>query len=457
MKRWSLKAKLTALYTFFMTLLTCAALAVLFSLSSQEVLSSTQEQIKHLVQESVEEVDVDADGLDVDNDFLNLEKDVYLSLYDEQGNFLYGRMPYGFHLSPDFQDGQLQQLKDKGTLWYVYDLQQKLEGYGTLYFRGITSVTEAERNMKITQRFALILLPLMVVLTAFIGYRFTKRTLRSVQKITETVQNIQKDGDLSRRVGLGQGKGKDEIYQLSLTFDEMLEQLQEAFAREKQFTSDVSHELRTPVTVILTQCDSMLQDQELTEAQKKEITLIQKKARTMGQMISQLLMLSRADQGRQNLQKEWLDISELTEMAAEEQQLLAREKGIEIVTEIQPGIRAMVDESFYIRLLVNLISNAVSYNRKFGHVWVRLSATEQEITGMVEDDGIGIPRESLSHIWERFYRVDASRSDSSHSGLGLAMVQWIVRAHGGTIQAESQVGKGSRFLFTLPREKEEKL
>ena len=82
MKRWSLKAKLTALYTFFMTLLTCAALAVLFSLSSQEVLSSTQEQIKHLVQESVEEVDVDADGLDVDNDFLNLEKDVYLSLYD---------------------------------------------------------------------------------------------------------------------------------------------------------------------------------------------------------------------------------------------------------------------------------------------------------------------------------------------------------------------------------------
>ena len=76
---------------------------------------------------------------------------------------------------------------------------------------------------------------------------------------------------------------------------------------------------------------------------------------------------------------------------------------------------------------------------------------------MVEDDGIGIPRESLPHIWERFYRVDVSRSDSSHSGLGLAMVRWIVRAHGGTIQAESQVGKGSRFLFTLPREKEEKL
>lgn len=454
MKRWSLKAKLTALYTFFMTLLTCTALAALFSLSSQEVLTSTQEQLKHQVQESLEDVKLEEDGLDVDNDFLNLEKDVYLSLYDDQGNFLYGRMPYGFQLSPSFQDGQLQKLRDKETVWYIYDLSQELEGYGTLYFRGITSVTEAERNMKVTQRFALILLPLMVILTAVIGYRFTKRTLSSVQRITETVQKIQKDRDLSRRVGLGQGK--DEIYQLSLTFDQMLEQLQEAFAREKQFTSDVSHELRTPVTVILAQCDSILRDQALTQGQRKEISLIQKKAREMGQMISQLLMLSRADQGRQELQMEWLDISELTEMTAEEQQILAREKGIEIRTEIQPGIRARVDESFYIRLLVNLISNAVAYGRKGGHVWITLRKREGEITGVVEDDGIGIPAESLPRIWERFYRVDVSRTDSGHSGLGLAMVQWIIQAHGGRIQAESREGKGSRFFFTLPEGEEKK-
>ena len=165
---------------------------------------------------------------------------------------------------------------------------------------------------------------------------------------------------------------RDEIYRLSRTFDEMLEELEEAFKREQQFTSDVSHELRTPVTVILAQCESVLQDPETGPKQKAQVEIIEKKARAMARMISQLLLLSRADQGRQQVQKERLNLSELTQMAAEEQEILAEEKGIRIFTEIQPDIYALADESLYIRMLDNLISNAVSYGKKGGYVKIFL-------------------------------------------------------------------------------------
>lgn len=169
-------------------------------------------------------------------------------------------------------------------------------------------------------------------------------------------------------------------------------------------------------------------------------------------MISQLLLLSRADQGRQQLQMEKLNLSELTEMVCEEQALLAEEKFISITTQIEPDLYAFADETFYIRMLSNLLSNAIYYGKEKGHILVSLIRQNGFITGSVEDDGIGISQDDLPHIWERFYRADASRSASGHSGLGLSMVKWIVEAHGGTITAESTLGKGSIFTFLIPEE-----
>ena len=101
-------------------------------------------------------------------------------------------------------------------------------------------------------------------------------------------------------------------------------------------------------------------------------------------------------------------------------------------------------------MLTNLFSNAVSYGKQGGNIYARLSVQNNFITGSIEDDGIGISKDVLPHIWERFYRADTSRTDSGHSGLGLSMTKWIVEAHGGTITAESELGKGSTFTFLLP-------
>lgn len=477
MRGVSLKVKLTALYTFFMVLVTCAVLAVLFSLSTREVLSSTQIRLERRVQESTEDIRLRDGEIRVGSDFYSVSGDVYLSLYDENMYFLYGKIPYGFHESPELSDGNLRIIQDAENRqeWYVYDLSFRLDGENLVYVRGVTSVTEAEAGFAVTVRFALILFPLMIVITALIGYRFTRRTLLPVRRIAETVQKIRADGDLSRRVGTPEtgrkgmpedgndattGKfpgrrkeSRDEITQLAETFDGMLGEMEEAFEREKRFTSDVAHELRTPVAVILAQCGECLRDETLTERQRQELGIIEKKAREISDTIGSLLFLTRADQGRQALQREMVDIGELTRLAAAQEEFLAEEQGrkVEIVCEVPEELWAFVDETLYIRMISNLISNAVFYGKEKGHVWISLSEEDDRIVGSVKDDGIGISREDLPHIWERFYRADSARSEGNHSGLGLPLVRWIVEAHGGEIRAQSEPGKGSAFLFVLPK------
>lgn len=478
MRRMTLKLKLTVLYTFFMVLLTCAALAILFSLSSREILASVQAKLEHRVQESLDDLWLQDGELRLDLDFYSVTQDVYLSVYDESQYFLYGKVPYGFDLQPEISDGQLQRIKDRGREWYVYDISFRLSSDRTVYVRGVTSVTDAEESFRVTLRFALILLPMMVLATALIGYRFTRRTLLPVKKITWTVQKIRADADLSRRIGLTAprrrtGKGalmdtekkdekiaesRDEIYALAETFDDMLSELEEVFDREKQFTSDVSHELRTPVSVILAQCDMLLDDESLSEQQKEGVRLIRKKAGGMADMISQLLFLSRADQGRQPVVMERLNLSELTEMVVEEQQILseAEGRGIRVTAQVQPEVLAWVDETFYIRILVNLISNARRFSYENGEVRVTLVSDGIQVKGTVVDHGTGIPAQALPHIWERFYCADPSRSGESHSGLGLSMVKWMVQAHGGSVSAESREGEGSRFTFCFPIDQKQK-
>lgn len=198
MKRLTLKLKLTLLYTFFMLLVTCAALAILFSLSNRELLATVQDRLTHRVQNSADAVILRDNVPAVETDFYSVESDVYLSLYDETGYFLMGRIPHGFDSEPEIKDGQIRKLREGNTQWYVYDMSFRLSADQTVYIRGITSVTDAETSYRVTMRFALILLPGLTLATAFIGYRFTRRTLLPVRRITDTVQEIRADADLSR-------------------------------------------------------------------------------------------------------------------------------------------------------------------------------------------------------------------------------------------------------------------
>ena len=451
MKNLSLKQKLTILYTILMTINICVVLAVLFSLSNREILSSVQNRLRESVAGAFDDIEMDDGKLDFDSDILELENGVYLSAYDMEGRLLYGKIPYGFDQSMTFQDGLVRRQKAEQVEYYVLDMSYAPEENMNLMVRGIISITDAEESFRITLRLALICLPLLVILTAVLGYFMTRRTLRPVAHITETVRTIQEEEDLSRRINLGEGR--DEIYRLAATFDKMLGQIEDSMKREKQFTSDVSHELRTPLSVILMQCDSLLSHDSLPDEILEEITVIQRKAGGLSRMVSQLLLLSRADQGREKVTMETLDFSGLSEMAAAEMAVMAEEKGIRLETNISPGVMLYGDETLLIRLWLNLLQNAVTYGKEGGCIYMSLQEEGEAVTGSVKDDGIGISAEDLPHIWERFYRADSSRNDVGSSGLGLSMVQWIINVHNGTIQAVSEPGRGSTFTFCFPKEK----
>lgn len=452
MKKLSLKLKLTLLYSFFMILISAAALAILFSLSGREILSSVQETLKEQVTDSLDEIERKDGTLNIDSDFYSLEHDIYLSIYSPQNQFLYGKVPRHLDTLPPLIDGELQTVSEGTSTWYIYDICFEPEPDHAFFVRGITSASKAENDFRITLRFALFLLPLMILLTSLLGYHMISRSLRPVRTLTETVEQIRANGDLSLRTGQhpDTDQNLDEIHYLADTFDLMLEQLEDAFLREKQFTSDVSHELRTPISVICAQSEALMDNPALPHELHRQAKVIYQKSRQMSTLISHLLLLSRADQNRAILTLERLNISELTEMTVEEQALNAASRHIQFHMEIVPDLFASVDETAYFRLLINLLSNAVTYGRDYGNVWISLMPSENNIVLQIRDDGIGMSEEVLSHIWERFYRADPSRTGDSHFGLGLSMVQWIVTAHGGTITAESKPSVGSTFTVTFP-------
>lgn len=448
MKHLSLKVKLTILYTVLMTAVVCGALGILLSLNNNEILAGVQSQLEGKVAETTNDIRYNDGALEFDSDIMELKDGIYLSIYASDGSLLYGKIPYGFDNSAPFEDGNIRKITNSdGTQFYLMDMIYYVPDYGVVDIRGITSITAAEANFTTIVRLAMILLPLLVILTAILGYFMTGRTLRPVKQMTETVEEIQKNGNLSQRIALG--SGKDEIYHLAETFDQLLDKIEKGFQREQRFTSDVAHELRTPITTMMLQCEELMRNENIDIETKEEIRILQKKVAYLSQMTSQLLMLSRADQGRAQLEMEKINFSELTELTVEEIRDAATGKNISVHTQIQPDIYMTGDETLLIRLWMNLLSNAIKYGNENGNIWIELKKSGERITGEVQDDGMGIDKKDISHIWERFYRADKARTGMESSGLGLSMVKWIVKEHGGEIGVESDSGKGSRFYFSF--------
>ena len=329
--------------------------------------------------------------------------------------------------------------------------------------RYVTSLVNIDRQYVLAVVLACLLGAVIFALVYFSNLYFVRSIVEPVASITETARLIA-DGSYGVQI---EKKYDDEVGELTDTINDMSLKIKQSERMKSEFISSVSHELRTPLSVILMQCDALLARDGLSGEVREEITVIQRKADSLSRMISQLLLLSRADQGREKVTMEILDFTGLSQMAAAEMEGIAAAKGIRLETAISPDIMVRGDETLLIRLWLNLLQNAVTYGKEGGCIHMGLWEDEDTVTGYVEDDGIGISARDLPHIWERFYRADSSRSNNgssqnnndssqgnvSSSGLGLSMVQWIISVHKGTIQAVSEPGRGSRFTFRIPKEK----
>ena len=255
---------------------------------------------------------------------------------------------------------------------------------------------------------------------------------------------------MTKRINLGEGK--NEVYTLANTFDGMFDKLQNSFDSEVQFTSDVSHELRTPISVIKSQAEYGKTNIVSINEAKDILNIIYDESQKMSNLVSQLLTLARMDKGYHKLNLENINLTELIEIVAESQKFNAEQKNITITYDLKEDIFADVDEHMIMRVFINLISNAISYGKENGfiHITLQLSEDKKFILIEIKDNGIGISKENINKIWDRFFQVESSRT-GDNSGLGLPMVRGIVEAHNGEITVESKLDIGSTFKIKLPK------
>lgn len=289
--------------------------------------------------------------------------------------------------------------------------------------------------------------PLALVVAGAGGIFLARRALKPVEQIADTAREIG-ETDLSRRIAVNT---RDELGRLASTLNQMIERLERAFKRQREFTGDASHELRTPLSVIQAESTLALQKARSPDEYRASLESIARETEHMSRIIEQLLVLARADSGMDSIAFVKTDLNELLRDVSEDCALLSRQKGLEMEADLKDSLIVRGDRGLLRRLFLNLVDNAVRYTPKGGKVSLESVARDHMAVVSIRDTGIGIPAEHLPYVFERFYRVDKARSRSEGgSGLGLAICKQIADLHGGQIQVESREGEGSVFRVLLP-------
>ncbi len=443
----SIKLKIGLWYMGIMILLVFSSLAIVFYISENIIHSSVRTYLKDVVIHRLDYLTIKNGEIIIDSNFDTMIQNVEIAIYDKDFKFLYGNSPNGFEMdNRKSKDDKIMIIRSNNQKWYVYNKKIELGNYGKVWIRGVMPNIGQSSAIETVIQISFVILPFFLILSAIGGYIITKNAFTPIEKIRRIAEKINEGNDLSQRINLG--KGDDELHTLANTFDVMFDRLQTSFENEVQFTSDVSHELRTPITVILTQAEYGKGYISSVEEAQKSFGIIEKEGQKMSKLVSQLLTLARMERGRQKLNLENINLSELIEMTVETQTLSAKSKNIKIITKIMPEIYANIDEMMIMRVFTNLISNAISYGKQNGTVTVELFLKEDKIISKISDDGIGISEDKLDKIWLRFYQVDPSKN-GDNSGLGLSMVKKIVELHKGEIFVESELGKGTTFTIIL--------
>lgn len=338
------------------------------------------------------------------------------------------------------------------------------------------------------------LLPVTAIAAAVAGHAIIGKAVRPMTDLAEALEDIREEKDFSRRLGqekreeqrerrekmaeiqaelektpidteefkklsdtlldleMDRDTGDEELQALTESMNHLLEDLEKSIGREHKYTLDIAQGLWTPVSVILVQSEACLEDWRLPERKRWQMEVIHRRAQNISDLLFELLFLARAEQGSQPVEKVRTNLSDLTQLVAQEQQVLweKNDSTVQIECEIEPELYAEVDRTCYMRMMMCMLANAADYSREYGTVTVSLKRDGEWLSCSIADEGIGIAEKDLPHIWDRFYRGDTSKTGDSHYGLGLSMVKWIAEVHGGHVKADSILGVGSVFTVEFP-------
>ena len=316
---------------------------------------------------------------------------------------------------------------------------------GSLYMQEIDSADGAllyslQRNiMTIT----IVLAVLLVLFSVFYVHRYSRR----LNKIMASMRVIQ-EGNYVQKIDM---RGNDELSFLASEFNHLTDRLQISENKRRQFVSDASHELKTPLASIKLLSDSILQYDMDMETVREFAGDIGDEADRLNRMTSKLLALTKDEVNTANDEAEIIYMTPTVERVIKMLSGIAAQTRINIQLDLEDDTPILIQEDDLYQITFNLVENGIKYNIPGGNLFISLHKREEMMILRVEDTGMGIPQESLSHIFERFYRVDKARSrQTGGSGLGLAIVRNMVERNNGEIQVESTLGHGTAFTVAFP-------
>ena len=387
---------------------------------------------------------------------------VVLRITDSRGKIVYEndshypplrRIEENTEKNPPFwanKNMQVVQLRN-ATLYHArMDVEYRGQVYNMHFFRTIT----AEKHFLETLQKILFLMTILGFFLALLaGFFVSRRILQPIREMTATARKIEVE-NMDKRIVVP--PARDELSELAQTFNHMLDRLEGGFEQQKRFVSDASHELRTPVTVILGYSDLLSRWGRADEAVLDEgISSIRSEAENMQQLIEKLLFLARADQNRQVLHKENIELSELLEDIMRKMQLVTKNHSVEL---LQNDDGMMYGDLVTVRQMFRIfLDNSTKYTPQGGRITVKSERVENEdglfMQVALADNGIGIDKKDQQKVFERFYRVDTSRTKAqgvSGTGLGLSIASWIAQQHDIEIRLESELGKGTTIYLQIP-------
>ena len=329
--------------------------------------------------------------------------------------------------TPVYRDGELAEVIQLGT--HLYFVRQNLS-----HFRnGILAV-----------------LPVILVLGTLGGWILARRSLAPIGYIASKAESISSQNLSERLTPRGTG---DEMDDLIRTINEMISRLEGSFERMAEFTADASHELKTPICAMRGEAEVLLLKERKAEEYQEGLAHFIEQFDHLNQMINDLILLSKFDTTQIELKTAPLRLDLLVQDLCHLFQVLAEQKNIALEVGSLEEVTVMGDKTRLQQLFTNLIDNAIKYTPK-GSIHATVERNEDTALVKIKDTGIGIPQEEQEKIFKRFYRADKSRSrETGGVGLGLSIAEWIVRAHHGSIEVDSEFNKGSTFTVYLPVQK----
>jgi heavy metal sensor kinase len=325
--------------------------------------------------------------------------------------------------------------------------EERLDANGRPFRVEVVGIIRDHHELERLLRSIALAAPPTLGLAVLMGLFLAGRALQPMEAITRTAQQLSA-GDLSRRIGLS--GPSDEIKRLADTFDAMLGRLEASFRSQQSFVADASHELRTPLTILQSHADLALSDPAADPSQcRRALEVVSAEVRRLTRVVASLLTLARADAGSLVVATEPVDLAELCEETLRRLRPLAGQRTI--TYQGPPELLIEGDADWLRQLLMDLVENAMHHTPVDGSIRITGKLAGDTVRVEVRDDGCGIAAEHLPHLFDRFYRVDKSRSRArGGAGLGLSIARWIVERHRGTIELRSQLGVGTTVVIALP-------